>query len=167
MGFRGEALASIAAVCDLEIKTAVSGDDIGTLISLSAGRLTSIEDCICSKGSSFSVKNLFYNLPARRAFLKSDSLEYGRLIKEFYKIAISNYAIKFSLFHNNDLVFKLNSDNCKSRIISLFGDKFKQKLLGIDEKIQNLYISGFVENTVGVKNYKSQQYIFVNKRFCI
>ncbi|MGE9516188.1 MAG: DNA mismatch repair endonuclease MutL [Solitalea-like symbiont of Tyrophagus putrescentiae] len=165
MGFRGEALASIAAVCDLEIKTAVSGDDIGTLISLSAGRLTSIEDCICSKGSSFSVKNLFYNLPARRAFLKSDILEYGRLIKEFYKIAISNYAIKFSLFHNNDLVFKLNSDNCKSRIISLFGDKFKQKLLGIDEKIQNLYISGFVENPEGVKKYKSQQYIFVNKRF--
>ena len=128
-GFRGEALASIAAVSKVELKTRREDDDTGTIVKINASKVEIQEPCSCPTGSSFSVKSLFFNIPARRKFLKSDNTEFRHIIGEFQKIALAHPEIKFSLYHNDSEIYNLLSGNHRQRIIGLFGKSINQDLV--------------------------------------
>ena len=133
MGFRGEALASIAAIAQVELKTKQIGKDVGVKIEIEGSELKNQEACNCPEGSSLSVKNLFYNVPARRNFLKSDAIELRHIIDEFQRVAIPNPSIAFSLHHNNTEIFHLESGNLKNRILSIFGKSYNSRLIPVEE----------------------------------
>jgi DNA mismatch repair protein MutL len=131
-GFRGEALASIAAVAMVELKTRKNDSEIGTLIQINASKVETQEPCSCPVGSSFSVKNLFYNIPARRKFLKSDNTEMRHIVNEFQKIVLAHPEIRFSLYHNDNEVYNLPEGNLRQRIVNVFGKQINQELITID-----------------------------------
>jgi len=122
-GFRGEALASIAAVAMVELKTRKEENETGTLVVIKGSRVETQEPCSCPKGSSFTVKNLFYNIPARRKFLKSDNTEMRHIITEFQKVVLAHPEIRFSLHHNDSEVYNLVAGNRRQRIIGVFGNR--------------------------------------------
>ena len=165
MGFRGEALASIAAVADVELKTKPQNIELGTHIHIKGSQLIKQESISCSEGSSFSVKNLFFNIPARRKFLKKDSTEFKHIITEFKKVALGNPEISFSLFHNEKIIFKLNGGNTKQRISDIFGKSIYKYLVPVDSFTSILKISGFIGKPEIAKKRNEEQYFFVNKRF--
>ncbi len=165
MGFRGEALASIAAIAQVEIKTRPHEDELGTSLKIEGSTLVSQESCQCPAGTNILVKNLFFNVPARRNFLKSHTAETRHITEEFIRISVIHPDTAFSLVHNGKLVFKLISGSFKSRIIGLFGKAYDQRLLPVEQKTDMLTIHGFIGKPEYAKKTRGEQYLFVNGRF--
>ncbi len=164
-GFRGEALASIAAVAQVELKTKNIGNDLGTNIYIEGGELQFQEPIQTAEGSNFSVKNLFYNVPARRKFLKKDNIEFRHIIDEFHRIALAHEQIEFSLYHNDEEIFKLRKANVLQRIIDVFGRKLQPLMVPVKEDMDWIKLSGFVAKPEGAKKSRGEQFFFVNGRF--
>jgi DNA mismatch repair protein MutL len=166
-GFRGEALASIAAVAQVELKTRRPGDEVGTKIVIEGSRVISQEPISMPVGTHFSMKNLFFNIPARRNFLKTDNEEMRQIIIEFDRLALSHCDIEFSLYHNDSEVYKLLPAPLRQRVVSLFGKNYNEKLVNIEEESTDiLKIYGFVSKPDAANSKtKGKQYLFVNKRF--
>ena len=166
MGFRGEALSSIAAVSHLTINSnKILDEDLGNEIKLEAGEITSKNEILCKKGTSISVRNLFFNIPARRNFLKSDNVELRHVIDEFHRIALINHEIDFIFVNNGNELFNLKKSIFKERIIRIFGKSTEQKLVPIREKTDIASIEGFVYKPEYTKKTRSTQFFFVNNRF--
>ncbi len=164
-GFRGEALASIAAIAHVELKTRREEDEIGTCIKIEGSEVVSQEPCVTPQGTNICVKNLFYNIPARRNFLKSDSVELRHIIDEFQRVALAHPGIQFSLFHNGSELFQLPGSNLKQRIVNIFGGKTKEKLVPVEEETEIVKIHGFVGKPEFAKRSRGEQFFFVNDRF--
>jgi DNA mismatch repair protein MutL len=165
MGFRGEALASIAAIAQVELKTKRIGDEIGIRIEIEASEIKLQEACSAPEGTSISVKNLFYNIPARRNFLKTDSVELRHIIDEFQRVAIPNPEVAFSLHHNNTEIFNLTSGNLKQRLMGVFGSSYNSRLVPVEENTGIVNIKGFVIKPEFAKKTRGEQFFFLNKRF--
>ena len=164
-GFRGEALASIAAIAHVEMKTKLEDIDLGTHIKIEGSKVTYQEMAATPTGTGISVKNLFYNIPARRNFLKSDTVETRHIIDEFQRVALAHPEIAFSLHHNNNEVYRLNESNLRKRVVSIFGSKMNEKLVPIEEATEMIAISGFVAKPEFAKKKRGEQFFFVNNRF--
>jgi len=164
-GFRGEALASIAAIAQVELKTKVEDHDLGTQINIEGSEVKAQEVCNCSKGTSFAIKNLFYNVPARRNFLKSNPVEIRHIIDEFQRVAIVHADIAFSMYNNGNEVFNLKKGTFRQRIVGIFGDKTNQKLVPVSENTDIVNVEGFVSKPEFAKKTRGEQYFFVNNRF--
>ena len=165
MGFRGEALASIAAVAQVELKTRMEGDDIGTHISISGSRVVGQEPVSCPVGSNFSVQNLFFNVPVRRKFLKSNTTELNNILSAFERIVLVYPEVNFT-FHNNGVeVFNLKASSTHQRIVDVFGKKINQELLPISVDTTVCRISGFVGKPESARKKGAHQYFFVNGRY--
>ena len=167
LGFRGEALSSIAAVSQLEIKTETKEDDLGTIIRIDDGITIVKEKGSFSKGTSIAVKNLFFNTPARRNFLKTDNTELKHIIDTFNKIALSHPDISFKLYNDDDLIFDYPSGNIDDRICSVFADNMLDALIPVNEKTDFLSITGFVGKPAMLKKSKGDQYVFLNWRYVV
>lgn len=165
MGFRGEALASIAAVAQIELKTRMASDDLGTHLSISGSRFTNQEPCSCPVGSNFLVENLFFNVPARRKFLKSNTTELNNIINAFERIVLVYPHIAFTLYSNGTELFNLRSCNYRQRIVEVFGKRLNQDLLSIDVDTSLCHIHGFVGKPESARKKTPQQYFFVNERY--
>lgn len=164
-GFRGEALASIAAIAQVELKTKKEGEDLGTIILIEGSEVKEQEPCSTSKGTSFSIKNLFYNVPARRNFLKSNPVEVKHIIDEFQRVALVHADINFSMYNNGNEVFNLKKGSFRQRIVGMFGEKYNQKLVPVTEDTDLVQINGFVSKPEFAKKTRGEQYFFVNDRF--
>ena len=165
MGFRGEALASIAAIAQVEMKTRRIGDEIGILIEIEGSEIKNQETITCPEGTSISIKNLFYNVPARRNFLKTDSVELRHIIDEFQRVAIPNPSVAFSLHHNNTEVFHLEPGTLKQRLMSIFGSSYNTRLVPVEEDTAIVKIKGFVIKPDFAKKTRGEQFFFLNKRY--
>lgn len=165
MGFRGEALASIVAVSQVELRTRLRGTELGSHLVFSGSNLESIEPDACNEGSIFSVKNLFFNVPARRKFLKSNETEFRNIINEFERIALVNPQVALSLYHNDTEIFNLPESGLRQRIINVYGKTLNQKLLSVDAQSSLVTVSGFVGRPDSAKKRGALQYFFVNGRF--
>ena len=165
MGFRGEAMASIAAIAHVEVTSKLTDKELGTHLIIEGSKITTHEDCASSNGTSMKVKNLFYNVPARRNFLKSDQVEMRHIVEEFTRIALANPKVKMQLFHNNIELFHLPSSNLRQRIVNIIGDKKNETLVPIEEETTLVKITGFVGKPEAAKRTRGEQYFFVNKRF--
>lgn len=165
MGFRGEALASIAAISHMELKTRKQTDELGIRIVIEGSEVKTQEATQCPSGTSFAVKNLFYNVPARRKFLKSNTVEMRHILDEFQRIALANPDVFFSLHHNNSEVFHLTPANLRQRVIGIFGQPFNKRLVPIDEKTEEVHIYGFVGKPEFARKTRGDQLFFVNQRF--
>lgn len=165
MGFRGEALASIAAVAQVELKTRLSTEELGTHIVISGSRVESQEVVSCPKGSNFSIKNLFYNIPVRRKFLKSNSTELSNVLTEFERIVLVHPEVAFTLHHNDGEMFNLPVSTLRQRIITVFGKKLNQQLLSVDVETTMIKISGFIGKPETARKKGAHQYFFVNGRY--
>ena len=164
-GFRGEALASIAAIAHVEMKTKQEGEELGTHIKIEGSKIISQEMVGTSKGTSIAVKNLFYNIPARRNFLKSNIVETRHVIDEFQRVALAHPEIAFSLHHNENEVYHLNESNLRKRIVAIFGTKMNEKLVPINEETEMISMAGFVAKPEYAKKKRGEQFFFVNDRF--
>ncbi|WP_298894718.1 DNA mismatch repair endonuclease MutL [uncultured Psychroserpens sp.] len=164
-GFRGEALASIAAIAHVELKTKLDDDELGTLIEIEGSTIKSQDVTVTPKGTSLSVKNLFFNIPARRNFLKSNNVELRHIIDEFHRVALAHPNITFAMYHNGSESFNLPESNYRQRIVNIFGGKTNEKLVPVEEETEVLKISGFVGKPEFAKRTKSEQFFFVNNRF--
>jgi len=165
MGFRGEALASIAAIAQVELKTRQHDEALGTCIEIEGSKVLTQEACQTPVGTSIAIKNLFYNVPARRNFLKSDTVELKNIIEEFQRVALANSKIAFQLFNNDYEMYHLKSGNLKQRIVQLFGDNYAEKLVPVEEKSYALHVYGFIGKPEFSKKTRGEQYIFVNNRY--
>jgi len=164
-GFRGEALASIGAIATVELKTRQPNSTIGCLIELEHGTVVKQEPCQSEPGSSFSIKNLFFNVPARKNFLKSDPVELRHIIEEFHRVVLAHPEIEFSFFNNNQELFHLTSGNLKHRIVGLFNNTYNEKFVPLSESTSILNVSGFIGKPEYAKKTRGEQYFFVNNRF--
>ena len=165
MGFRGEALASIAAVAQVELRTRQKGADLGTRLEIFGSKLQHIEEDACPEGSIFSVKNLFYNVPARRKFLKTNDTEFRNIITEFERIALVNPSVSMSLYHNDTEILNLPESGLRQRIVNVYGKNLNQKLLSVEAESSLVSINGFVGKPETAKKRGALQYFFVNGRF--
>lgn len=165
MGFRGEALASIAAVAQVELRTCMQGEQLGTSLCISGSNVESQETVACPPGSSFSVKNLFFNVPARRKFLKSNQTELSNILTEFERIVLVNPDISFTLRHNGTEMLNLPAISLKQRIMGVFGKKINQELLSLEVDTSMVRISGFVGRPETARKKGARQYFFVNGRY--
>lgn len=164
-GFRGEALASIAAVAHVELKTKQDQEELGTHIIIEGSKVVAQEPIVHPKGTSFLVKNLFFNIPARRNFLKSESIELRHVLDEFQRVALAHPNIAFTMLHNGVEVFQLPSTNLRQRIVNMFGGKTNEKLVPITENTDLVSIQGFVMKPEYAKKTRGEQFFFVNHRF--
>lgn len=164
-GFRGEALASIAAIAHVELKTKQPDDDVGTCLVIEGSNVTSQDVVVTPTGTSVSVKNLFFNIPARRNFLKSDAVELRHVTDEFHRVALAHPNISFAMYNNGSESFNLPVSNYRQRIVNIFGNKTNEKLVPVDEDTEVLKISGFVGKPEFAKKTRGEQYFFVNNRF--
>lgn len=164
-GFRGEALASIAAIAHVELVTKIHGEELGRKLLVSGSKVTKQEPCQAQAGTMFSVKNLFFNVPARRKFLKSDPVELKHIIEEFKRVAFAHPDIFFSMYHNDQEVYHLPASNYRQRIVAILGKQVNDKLVPIEEDTEIVKISGFVGKPEAAKKTKGDQFIFVNDRF--
>ena len=165
MGFRGEALPSIVAVSQVELRTRLRGEDLGTHLSLSGSRFVSQEPCSCPVGSNFLVENLFFNVPARRKFLKSNATELNNIVTAFQRIALVNPDISFSLLSNGAELFNLRASNLRQRVIDIFGKRLNQDLLSLNVETSIANITGFVGKPESARKKGAHQYFFVNGRY--
>ena len=165
MGFRGEALASIAAVAQIELKTRMESEELGTHLSVSGSRFTGQEPCSCPVGSNFLVENLFFNVPARRKFLKSNTTELNNIITAFERIVLVYPQISFTLHSNGTELFSLRACNYRQRIVEVFGKRLNQDLLPIDVDTSLCHIHGFVGKPEAARKKTPHQYFFVNDRY--
>lgn len=164
-GFRGEALASIAAIAHVELKTKQAADTTGTLVLIEGATVKAHEVIATSDGTSVAVKNLFFNVPARRNFLKSDNIEMTHIEEEFYRVAMIHNEIGFTLYHNGKLLLQLKPTNFKQRIVAIFGNHFKDKLYPVEQVTDFMRITGFIAKPENAKKKKSEQYMFINHRY--
>ena len=165
MGFRGEALASIAAVAQVELRTRQAKDELGTRIVIEDSTVKIQEPCQCPTGTSIAVKNLFYNVPARRNFLKADAVEMRHIMDEFQRVAMAHPDLFFSLHHNEQEIFHLPAGNLRQRVVKIFGEAANKKLVPVTEDTEVLSITGFVGKPDYFKKTRGEQLFFVNKRF--
>lgn len=164
-GFRGEALASIAAVAQVELKTKLKEAALGTNIYIEGGTFQFQEPTQTAEGSNFSVKNLFYNVPARRKFLKNNNIEFRHVIDEFQRVALAHENLEFSFFQDDEAVFRLRKGSQMQRIVDIFGRKLQPQLIPIKEDIIWCKLHGFVAKPEGAKKTRGEQFLFVNGRF--
>ena len=165
MGFRGEALASIAAVAQVNLKTRLAEDELGTNVEIENSQVSETSPVACPVGTNISMKNLFFNVPARRNFLKSNSAELKHIIEEFTRVALAFPEIYFSFTNNGQDVFHWEAGSFKQRAIHVLGNSYQTKLVAVGEKTDYLTISGFVGKPDTAKKTRSDQYFFVNRRF--
>jgi DNA mismatch repair protein MutL len=165
MGFRGEALASIAAVSQMEMKTRLPEDELGTLLVVEGSDVKRQEPVVCDKGTSISVKNLFYNIPARRNFLKSNASEYQHILDEFQRLALSHPDISFQLIETDSVEYDLSPGKLSQRIVGIFGKSYQEQLAPCHEDTALMKISGYVGKPHAAKRKRGEQFLFVNKRF--
>ena len=164
-GFRGEALASIAAIAHVELKTKQEQEELGTHIIIEGSKFVSQDVAVLPKGTSFAVKNLFFNIPARRNFLKSDTVEFRHIVDEFQRVALAHPSIYFTLIHNGSETFNLPNSNYRQRIVNVFGGKTNEKLVPVTEDTEIVSIGGFVGKPEYAKKSRAEQFFFVNDRF--
>lgn len=165
MGFRGEALASIAAVAEVELKTRLADEELGTRLLLAGSKVESQEPVSCPKGSNFSVKNLFFNVPARRKFLKANSTELSNILAEFERIVLVHPEVAFYLYSNDSELFNLPVMPLRQRIMAVFGKKLNQQLLSVEVDTTLVRISGYVAKPETARKKGAHQYFFVNGRY--
>jgi len=164
-GFRGEALASIAAIAHVELKTKQDQEELGIHIIIEGSKFITQEPAVLPKGTSFSVKNLFFNIPARRNFLKSDTVEMRYIIDEFQRVALAHPNISFTMYHNGSESFNLPQSNFRQRIVTIFAGKTNEKLVPVKEDTEIVQIHGFVGKPEFAKKNRGEQFFFVNDRF--
>jgi len=165
LGFRGEAMASMAAIAQIELKSKRVEDELGTLISIEGSEVKDQQPIATNNGTSIAIKNLFFNIPARRKFLKSNTTELRHIIEEFQRVALVNQGIKFSFINESRQLFVLNKANIKQRIVSLFGSSLNTKLIPVEQESQIAKITGFIGKPEFAKKTRGEQYFFVNGRF--
>lgn len=165
MGFRGEALASIAAVSQMEMKTRLTDHELGTLLVVEGSDVKRQEPTACEKGTSISVKNLFYNIPARRNFLKSNPVELKHIIEEFQRLALANAEIAFQLINGDEIIYDLPSGKLSQRIVNLFGKNYQEQLAACQEETSLVRVTGYVGKPDFARKTRGEQFLFVNKRF--
>ncbi|MFT7589075.1 MAG: DNA mismatch repair protein MutL, partial [Limisphaerales bacterium] len=165
MGFRGEAMASIASVARVELKTRMAEEEMGTKVIMDASALMMNQDCQTAVGTSVAVKNLFYNVPARRNFLKSNTVEMRRIIEEFQRVALAYPELFFSLDHNGIELFHLKQSNMRQRVVAVLGKQSNEKLVPVEEQTTVLNLTGFAGKPDGARKSRGEQYFFINKRF--
>lgn len=164
-GFRGEALASIAAIAHVELKTRTEEEEVGSCIVIEGSRLKTQEVTATLKGTSIAVKNLFFNIPARRNFLKSDPVELRHIIDEFHRVALAHQEVAFVMYNNDGELFNLPQSNTRQRIVNIFGGKTNEKLVPVEEETEIVNIHGFIVKPEFAKKTKGEQFFFVNDRF--
>jgi DNA mismatch repair protein MutL len=165
MGFRGEALASIAAVSQMELKTRKATDELGTLLVVEGSEVKKQEPVACEKGTNICIKNLFYNIPARRNFLKSNPVEMRHIIDEFHRLALAHPEVAFSLIQGDEMIYDLPSSKLSQRIVSLFGKAYQTQLAPVNEETTLIKITGYIGRPESAKKTRGEQFIFVNQRF--
>ena len=165
MGFRGEALASIAAIAHVEVNTKLTNNELGSHLIIEGSKIKKQEDCATANGTSIKIKNLFYNVPARRNFLKSDTVELRHITEEFTRIALANPEIKMQFSHNNNELFHLSKGNLRQRIVNIIGGRKNETLVPIEEETSVVKIDGFIGKPESAKRTRGEQYFFVNGRF--
>ena len=164
-GFRGEALSSIASVAQVELRTRISHEEIGTQVTIEASKVQEQEPVQCQSGTTFFVKNLFYNVPARRYFLKSDAIELRHMIDEFQRVALAHPEIEFQFTHNGAEVFMLPIGTLRQRIVHIFGPKYNEKLVPVEEQTDIVSVGGFISKPEMAKKTRGEQFFFINNRF--
>ena len=165
MGFRGEALASIAAVARVELKTKTFDNELGTCVIIEGSDVKEQQPCQTANGTSISVKDLFFNIPARRNFLKSDNVEMGHIEDEFRRVALVNTSVGFTLYNNGKLLYKMDPSTLHERIAALFGNNYRQRLFPVEENTDIVKLKGYICKAEFAKKTRGEQYLFVNKRF--
>lgn len=165
MGFRGEALASIAAVAQVELRTRMEGEEFGTQIQIAGSKVESQEVVSCAKGSNFAVRNLFFNVPARRKFLKSNQTELSNILTEFERIALVNPNVSFTLYHNDTEMLNLPAIQLRQRIMGVFGKKLNQNLLSFQIETSMVKIYGYIGKPESARKKGARQFFFVNGRY--
>lgn len=165
MGFRGEALASVAAVAQVEMRTAKQDAELGSRIVIEGSDVKLQEACVTPPGTNIMVKNLFYNVPARRNFLKSNTTEFRHIVDEFTRVALAHPKIAFRLRHNNTDQFHLDGGSLKARVIGLLGGSYEKNLVPVEEKTDLLNISGFIGKPEAATRTRGMQFFFINNRF--
>lgn len=165
LGFRGEALASIASIAQVELKTKRVEDEIGTQILVEGADLKSQSPVQCPDGTTVMVKNLFFNVPARRNFLKSNTIELKHLLEEFFRVALVTPEVSFTFYNQEKILYKIAPGNLKQRILSLFGNSFAQRLIPVEQQSDLVVINGFIGKPEFAKKTRGEQYFFTNGRF--
>ena len=165
MGFRGEALASIAAVAQVELKTRRPEDELGTMLQVNGSKIECQEPVACAAGSNFSVRNLFFNVPARRKFLKSNQTELTNVVSDFQRIVLVHPDISFSLYNNGVEMYHLPATTVRQRIVNVFGKKMNADLLPVEVETSLVTLSGYVGKPESSKKKGAHQYFFVNGRY--
>lgn len=165
LGFRGEALASIAAIAQVEMRTRRHDDELGTLVEVEGSRVKNQSNCSCTAGTSIQVKNLFFNVPARRSFLKTDSAELKHVVDEFFRVALIYSDVRFSLHHNQKMMYQVLPGNRKQRIVSLFGSGYNEKLVSVEHVSEAISITGFIGKPEFARKSRGEQFFFVNGRY--
>jgi DNA mismatch repair protein MutL len=165
MGFRGEALASIAAVAQIEMRTRRAEEELGTLIRIEGSDIKAQESISCLPGTNLLIKNLFFNVPARRNFLKSNSVEMRHIIDEFQRVALANPEVGFSLFHNDQEIYNLPAGKLSRRIVDMFGKSYREQLNFCEEQTPYVTVHGYIGKPESAKKARNEQFFFVNNRF--
>ncbi|MVM39814.1 DNA mismatch repair endonuclease MutL [Spirosoma sp. HMF3257] len=165
MGFRGEALASIAAVAQVEMRTRRASDELGTLVRIEGSDIKAQEAISCLPGTNLLIKNLFFNVPARRNFLKSNSVEMRHIIDEFQRVALANPEVAFSLFHNDQEIYNLPAGKLSRRIVDMFGKSYREQLNFCEEQTPYVTVHGYIGKPESAKKARNEQFFFVNNRF--
>ncbi|GAB4002560.1 DNA mismatch repair endonuclease MutL [Spirosoma daeguense] len=165
MGFRGEALASIAAVAQIEMRTRRASDELGTLIRIEGSDIKAQEAISCLPGTNLLIKNLFFNVPARRNFLKSNSVEMRHILDEFQRVALANPEVAFSLFHNDQEIYNLPAGKLSRRIVDMFGKSYREQLNFCEEKTPYVTVHGYIGKPESARKARNEQFFFVNNRF--
>lgn len=165
MGFRGEALASIAAIAQVELRTRQTGADLGTQVLIEGAHIVSQQPAACPEGTTMTVKNLFFNVPARRNFLKKDTVELSHIEETFRRITLIHHDIGFSMSHNGKVLYELSAGSLLQRICGLFGQQYKERMYAVDEETDIVKIRGFASRPEFSRKTRGEQYLFVNGRF--
>lgn len=165
LGFRGEALASVASIAQVELKTKRIEDEVGSCIQIEGSEIKTQFPSTCPDGTTVSVKNLFFNVPARRNFLKSNTLELKYIIDEFFRVALVNYSVGFTFTNNEKILYKLLPSNLKQRVVSLLGSAYNQRLMPVEQSSAIVNISGFIGKPEFARKSRGEQYFFTNNRF--
>ena len=165
MGFRGEALASIAAIAQVELRTRQTGADLGTQVLIEGAHIVSQQPAACPEGITMTVKNLFFNVPARRNFLKKDAVELSHIEETFRRITLIHHDIGFSMSHNGKVLYELAAGSLLQRICGLFGQQYKERMYAVDEETDIVKIRGFASRPEFSRKTRGEQYLFVNGRF--
>jgi DNA mismatch repair protein MutL len=165
MGFRGEALASIASVAQVEMKTRTELDELGSYLLIEGSQIKKQEAIATPKGTSIAVKNLFFNIPARRNFLKSNPVEWRHIVEEFNRAALANPTISFKLYHNDELQLDYTANSLKERVCEVFSERTPEDIIELDEVTSIIHVKGFIAKPEFAKRVRGEQYLFVNRRF--